>query len=271
MSPFKRYGVFITAALIGVAVAVVLMLNVVYPRESGVLRMAVLDITAFMDRAIRLPINNLQHIWERYIFLVGLGEENRRLKKQNAELMSLLGRYREGYQERLRLQELLALRDSLKYHTVAARVVGNDRRSVLRTIIIDRGASHGVKRGHPVINERGVVGRVIETSWHASRVLLITDANSNVDCIFEDNRLQGVLQGSGGTTCTVKYITKTEDVKVGEKVLTAGYSGIFPKGHLLGTVAKTDKNESGLFQRIEVKPVVDFVRLEEVLVLVFEG
>ncbi|MCX7635662.1 MAG: rod shape-determining protein MreC, partial [Syntrophales bacterium] len=241
-----------------------------YPHDVGVFRKLVLDITAPLDRAVHLPLHSLREIWEKYLFLIGLGEENRRLKGQNAELTQLLTQYKEVHQENQRLRKLLSLRESLKYQTITARVIGNDRKSALKTILIDRGESHGVKRSYPVINERGVVGRVIETSWHVSRILLVTDANSNVDCFFEDTRVQGILHGSGSDFCTVKYVAKTEDIKVGEKVLTAGFSGIFPKGHLLGTVRKTDRKESGLFQRIEVSPAVDFTRLEEVLVVGFD-
>jgi rod shape-determining protein MreC len=147
-------------------------------------------------------------------------------------------------------------------------VIGSDQKSVLKTILINRGTSHGLKKDCPVVTDQGVVGRIIETSWHVSRVLLMTDANSNIDALIQSNRVQGILQGAGAAGCTLKYVSKTEDVKTGDLVLTSGLSAAFPKGRLLGVVHRADKKDSGLFQKIEVSPAVDFSRLEEVLVLV---
>jgi len=112
------------------------------------------------------------------------------------------------------------------------------------------------------------LGRIIETSWHVSRVLLISDGNSNVDAVIQGSRVQGILQGTGAMRCTLKYIAKTEEVKEGDMVVSSGMTEIFPKGLLLGTVIRADKKAPGLFQAIEVVPAVDFTRMEEVLVLV---
>ncbi|OPY01335.1 MAG: Cell shape-determining protein MreC precursor [Syntrophus sp. PtaB.Bin001] len=133
--------------------------------------------------------------------------------------------------------------------------------------MINKGQAHGIKVGMPVVAGSGVVGRVIETSWHASRVLLLIDENSNVDAIVQGGRGQGILQGASNNHCVLKYVPKMEDVRIGDAVITSGICGVFPKSWLLGTVFRVTKGESGLFQRVDVNPAVDFSKLEEVLVL----
>jgi rod shape-determining protein MreC len=115
---------------------------------------------------------------------------------------------------------------------------------------------------------KGVVGRITESTWHASRVLLVADENSNIDALIQRTRSQGILQGAGYAGCILKYVSKSEDVRPGDMVITSGLGGIFPKELLLGVVTKVEKGRSGLFQQVDVAPAVDFSKLEEVLVLV---
>jgi rod shape-determining protein MreC len=110
------------------------------------------------------------------------------------------------------------------------------------------------------------VGRIIETSWHASRVLLLIDENSNIDALIQRSRVQGILQGAGSAGCNLKYISRAENVQTGDVVLSSGLAGVFPKGLLLGFVTGTSGQEGGLFQKIDVASAVDFGKLEEVLV-----
>ncbi|MDD5168177.1 MAG: rod shape-determining protein MreC [Syntrophales bacterium] len=266
----KKNRPVIIISLVAVLTVVLLVYSARHPYESGFFRKLVLEMSAPLDYVFRTPSNAVSRVWQRYIFLVDLESENRRLKKENDQLTSQVVQYREAYQESLRLQKFLGLVDHAGYTTVPARVIGRDQKSVLKTVLINRGTSHGLNKDSPVITDRGVVGRVIETSWHVSRVLLLTDANSNIDAFIQSNRVQGILQGAGTTGCNLKYVAKTEDIKADDAVLTSGLDIIFPKGLLLGVVIRADKTDSGLFQRIEVVPAVDFSRLEEVLVLVIK-
>jgi rod shape-determining protein MreC len=97
--------------------------------------------------------------------------------------------------------------------------------------------------------------------------MLIVDKSSNVSALLQGSRTHGVLQGDGAAGCRLKYIPKTEAVNIGDAVISSGLGGIFPKGVILGVVASIDKKEGAFFQRIDVRPSVDFGKLEEVLVL----
>ncbi len=267
----KKYRAFTVILIAAVVSSLILLIGARSSSDTGLLRKFVLDVAGPIEQIVRAPMDKIVEIWSRYLFLVGMETENRRLKKENDRLQNQLLQYREGYLEGLRLQKLLALKEQSEYQALPARIIGIDQKSLLKTILINKGSAHGVRNGLPVINDQGVVGRIIETSWHVSRVLLITDGNSNVDALVHGSRVQGILQGTGAKRCVLKYIVKTEDIRDGDLVVSSGMTEVFPKGLLLGTVLRADKKDPGLFQRIEVVPAVDFTRMEEALVLLLPG
>jgi rod shape-determining protein MreC len=266
----KKYQPLIIACLLVIISLIILSYSVKQPTKVGFVRELILETTAPLASMITVSVKDLAGVWKRYIFLVGLENENGRLKRDNALLIQEINRYREGYLEGIRLQKLLALKERTNHHTIAAMVIGRDQTSIMKTILINKGTSHGLRLDLPVIADQGVVGRVVETSAHLSRVLLLIDENSNTDVIIQENRIQGILQGAASRGCSLKYVPKTETVSIGNIVVTSGLSGLFPKGLLLGAVKSVEKTDSGLFQQIDVAPFVDFSKIEEVMVIVLD-
>ncbi|MCX5844981.1 MAG: rod shape-determining protein MreC [Deltaproteobacteria bacterium] len=267
----KKHQSIIIACLLVIISLIILSYSVKQPNKDGFFRRLVLEATAPLADMITVSFKGLNEVWKRYIILVGMEEENRRLKKENALLTQEIIQYREGYLEGIRLQKHLALEEKVKYPTVTARVIDRDQTSIIKTILINKGTSHGLRVDLPVVADQGVVGRIIEASWHASKILLLIDENSNIDALVEETRIQGILQGAGSSGCSLKYIPKTETVALGNIVISSGLSGLFPKGLLLGVVKNADKTNSGLFQKIDIAPFVDFARLEEVTVIVLDN
>jgi rod shape-determining protein MreC len=101
-------------------------------------------------------------------------------------------------------------------------------------------------------------------------VLLLIDESSNIDVNLQKARTQGIISGAGSRGCMLKYISKTQDVKEGEVVVSSGIGGVFPKGLLIGVISRVDRQDAGLFLKINITPFVDFSKLEEVLVLAAE-
>jgi rod shape-determining protein MreC len=268
MIPPKKYrSITVAIALLIISLSI-LSYSAVRLSETGLLRKMVLEIAAPVEDAINRSLKGLHDTWNRYLFLVGKEDESRRLQRENAVLNDLLNSYREGYLEGVRLRKLLDIKDGLHHKTVAARVIDNDRASLFKTILINKGTTEGLRVGLPVLSDQGVVGRIIETSWHASRVLLLIDENSNIDALIQRSRAQGILQGAGTAGCNLKYISRAENIQTGDVVLSSGLAGVFPKGLLLGAVTGISGAEGGLFQKIDVASAVDFSKLEEVLVLI---
>jgi len=267
----RKYQSIAVAATLLIISLIILSYSAVRLSETGLLRKMVLETAAPIEDAINISLKSLHDVWKRYLFLVGLQDENKRLRNENAALNEQINRYREGYLEGIRLQKLLAIKDGFKYRSVVARVIDNDRTTLFKTLLINKGTADGLRVGLPVLADRGVVGRIIETSWHASRVLLMIDENSNIDALIQRSRAQGILQGAGSAGCSLKYISRVEDVQAGDVILSSGLAGVFPKGLLLGVVTGASRREGGLFQKIDVAPAVDFGRLEEVLALVVDA
>ena len=206
-------------------------------------------------------------VWRRYFALVQAAEENERLHRQLAALQQQVVDHDELKLANQRLKKLLNFKESLKYPIAAAEVVGADPSGRFRTVIINKGEADGVEPLMPVVNAQGAVGRVIWASPHYAKLLLLIDANSAVDVLVQRNRVRGIVEGGPGGVLRLKYVIHTDDVMVGDKLITSGAAGVYPKGVLVGTVSTVHKEKDGAFQRVEVSPAVDFGRLEEVLVI----
>ena len=116
----------------------------------------------------------------------------------------------------------------------------------------------------PVASTKGIVGRVLVVGDKSSEILLITDPVSAVDAYIHRTRARGIVKGVG-TNCVMEYIEKKSDVSVGDKVISSGKDGFFPKGVLIGTV--TGINPRGTFITADIEPYVDLNSLEEVVII----
>jgi rod shape-determining protein MreC len=267
---FRNYKSLILVALIFIFALIMLSYNVKYDKGEGFFRKIVLEAVAPFQSFSHFIVKSVDDSWERYVTLVGLVEKNKQLTKTIHELKAELLIYKEGYLEAKRLGTLLALRESLDYASVAARVIAKKQTALSKTIVIDKGSFDGLRTDMPVVAPPGLVGRLINVSWNVSKVLLITDENSNVDAILHRTRVQGIFSGAGLHEGKLKYITKNQDVIRGDTIISSGMGGVFPKGLLIGQVKNVEKHNKELFLKIDVTTFVDFSKLEEVLVLVSE-
>ena len=204
--------------------------------------------------------------WHGFADLVRARTENTLLRERARRLEHEVDRLSEVEIENGRLRQLLDFRETLHGDLLTARVIGRDATGLARTLTIDRGESDGIARGAAIIAPEGVVGQVFLVSGHAARVLLVSDHNSGVDALVQRTRARGIVQGTVDAGCVLKYVKRTEDVQVGDELVTSGLDGIFPKGLPVGRVVAIDKRGQGLFQSADVTPRVDFDQLEEVLV-----
>ena len=228
----------------------------------------VVGITAPVQKVVWGVIDGIGSIWRGYFYLVGLEKENQALKKELQDLKLQMNRYREADLANQRLRALLNFKKSIATPLLPAQLVAFDPSGWFQTILIDKGRNDGVVRDMAVVSAEGLVGRVIGVSNHHAKVLLIIDGNSAVDAYIQRSRARGVLVGLGRELCLLKYVQRNEDVQVGDKVISSGMGGVFPKGLLVGTVQEVVRGSSGLFQRVEVEPAVNFSRLEEVMVVI---
>jgi len=169
------------------------------------------------------------------------------------------------------LRKLLQFRPEAKWHVVASQVIGCDTTGWFRSMIINKGRKDGIRINMPVINAEGLVGKIIAVSGNYSKVLLITDPNSAIDCLDQKTRTRGILKGMSNNGCALDYIGHSQEIRPGDPVVTSGLAGIFPKGIPVGRVKEVREVPGALFKRVEIVPFVDFSRLEEVLVILRKG
>ncbi len=168
---------------------------------------------------------------------------------------------------------LSAIAQTLPFESVAAPVIARDPSNVLATIVIAVGTDQGVKAGHVVVSDQGLVGRVSEVGPNYSKVLLITDPSSTLSALVEGSRATGIVRGQYGDALIMDWILQTEPVKVGDVVVTAGLGlgeelrSLYPKGLVVGRVLQVQNAEAAAYQRAIIGPAVDLRRLENVLVV----
>jgi len=217
-----------------------------------------------LNRAVNRGVFGL---WDAYIALVGVKSDNVKLMDRLAVLEAENSRLLEFEHENKRLRSLLGVSEITGLSGMVANIIAYDPSNWIQAVSIDRGSSDGVEVGMPVIEGNGVVGQVISAGVTSARVLLLTDHSSGVDSIIQGSRTRGIVEGSGGFQARWNYVLTEDEVAVGDRVITSGLGGVFPKGLLVGIVSDLGEKRSGkLFQHIEIKPSVDFSRLESVLV-----
>ena len=211
--------------------------------------------------------NHASSVWNGYINLIGTARQNGELRAELQALQSRVALLGEAQRENSRLRELLKFSSERQLHGVTAAVIGGDPSGWVKGLLVDRGSTSGVAPGMAVIHPQGVVGQVVAVTAYSAKVLLVSDHASGVDVLMETSRARGVVEGAGERVCELKFVTKDITVKVGEQVITSGMDGVYPKGLVVGHVAQVGNSSVGLFQPVEIKPSVDFARLEEVLLV----
>lgn len=212
-------------------------------------------------------VNWISTVHESYDTLAGFREENERLRKRIQALEVERQKLLEAQASNSRLTQLLDLRSHLPGAAITASIIGHSVTSWFQSCLLDKGSSDGVRKGMAVVTPLGVVGQVVSVTPRTAKVLLLTDANSGIDVLVQRTRARGIVSGSLENGTVLKYVKRSEDVQEGDRLITSGVDGVFPKSLLVGTVIKVVKQHIGLFQFIEVLPAVQPARIEEVLVV----
>ena len=226
---------------------------------------------AFLFRPVSVAVdflrNGITSVWSHYVALVGVSRENDRLLQEIASLRGKLQENRDALLENRRLKELLRFSETAEKKEIGARVVGHDISPWFQAVFIDAGADAGVETGMAVLTPSGGMGRIHKTFKGLSMVLLVTDGRFAADVIVERSRVRAIAEGMGGNLCRLKYVSPTQDVVAGDRILFSGFDGSMPKGTLLGTVVSAERPREGLFQKVHVQCAVNLQGVEEVLVV----
>jgi rod shape-determining protein MreC len=211
--------------------------------------------------------NFFGNITDNYIFLINVKKENDLLKEEINKLKLENIILNEKKSEFERLKRLLKFKEAYNFETIACNIIAKNIDSYVKYYIIDRGKVDGIKKNDAIISFNGVVGYVSEIYHGTSKVNVILNVQTNVSVINKRTRITGILSGSGKGDLIVRYYDKLDQVEKGDLIVTSGLGGIYPKGIPVGKVVRSFKSDTGIFQQLEVIPIVNFNKIENVLVI----
>ncbi len=196
---------------------------------------------------------------------LALQAENKRLLAENIVLQEIL-RENESLRSQLAYADLNP-RFALVGAHVVGQVLGHDPHSFLDYILIGAGIPDGLEVGMPVVTPLGLVGRIAAVGPQTSRVLLIEDASSSVSGLMQSSRVHGQVVGTSGGGLRMQFIASSDPVAVGDRVVTSQLGASLPQGIPIGTVLSLEEQRNSTIIYAMLRPAVDFVRLEEVMVI----
>jgi rod shape-determining protein MreC len=221
---------------------------------------------AEVQRVATGGIGEVRGVWQNYLNLRQIGQENDALKQRVSQLEVALQRERAMAGQTRVLQELLDLKKETTLATTPAAVIASGASPDFRTMTLDKGSSQGLAADMAVIAPAGIVGRVILPTPRAAKVQLVIDRNAAVAGLVERTRAQGVVLGTGGDRMRFEYVPGTADLKTGDRVVTSGIDGIYPKGFVIGQIESIERS-AGEFSNVLIRPAVNLSALEAVLVV----
>jgi rod shape-determining protein MreC len=259
---------FIPLALLLSANLLLLTVQVRNPEGRLLIRSWSLFVFTPIASTVHLVIDGVSGAAMRYALLYRAQEENEELRAENAHLGVELAQLR-GIEALLsnRVENGSLQKKQFLFDTYLAPVIWKSAPFHAHRLVVNGGTRQGVGKDDAVIVPEGIVGRVWTTTPFTSEVELITNDGAAAGAMLEHSRLQGVIQGDGSDTLQWNFIPNYEPVEVGDIVYTSGTDRMYPKGYPIGKVIQSQKGLA-IYRDIRVKPFVDYLRLEEIMVVV---
>ncbi|RPH83241.1 MAG: rod shape-determining protein MreC [Candidatus Rokuibacteriota bacterium] len=259
--------------LLGTVAAVCLVLLTLQIRghaagASDVLAVLTTPVQSLLSRVNRTTVG----VWSTYREWKNVRAENARLREEAQRLRVEALRVTEITEENQRLRRLLVLKRAMPLATLSGEVIAREWGGWVRSLTVNRGRADRVARLTTVIGPDGLIGRVVDVRPGVSIVQVLTDPASTVGAHVVRTRTTGIVEGEPRGTLRFKYMARDgSGIQVGDLVVTSGSGGLAPRGIPVGRVVSIDDRGSALFNYAQVAPVVDFARIDEVLLIVGEG
>ena len=215
----------------------------------------------------------IRHVGTSTGQLISAYHDNQALRVENEQLRQNNINTTEILAENGRLRSLLDYKKAAaQFDLVTAAVVARDPGTWTSIIVINRGTADGLAKDMPVITAQGLVGYVVQAYGSTAKVQLLLDPRSAVGALVQrpESRVAAIVEGNGAKPLSPRMVNLARDADVikGDKIVTSGFGGLYPKGLFVGEVVDVVNEEGGLLKYAVLKPAVDFDRLEEVFVIV---
>ena len=256
-------------ALLGSVVLLCLLLLTLQTRSQSSLPA---DLLAYATTPAQSAVAKVNRVtfgaWTTYVDWKNLRAENTRLRGEVQQLRVDALQASETIEENRRLRELLHLKERLPLTTLSGEIIAREWGGWVRSLTVNRGRGDRIARLTAVIAPQGLIGRVVEVRPGASIVQVLTDPTSTVGAHVVRTRTPGIVEGESRGTLRFKYLARDgAGIQVGDRLVTSGVGGLFPRGIPIGEVRSIDDRGSAMFHYATLTPSVDFSRVDEVLLL----
>lgn len=202
------------------------------------------------------------------ISIGGLNKENVVLLQKNTTLESEITQLKEVQRENDTLRKALNISQNDRPIREVASITGKDIQGIQDWILINRGSKHGIAENMIAISPEGaLVGKITEVSNNFSKITLITQKDVVIAGIIENNRIEGLIKRNNKGGLFMDFIPKTEELTIGDRIVTSGMDNVYPKGILIGKIDNIDSSENQIFQKINISLAADFSKLEQVIII----
>jgi len=197
-----------------------------------------------------------------------LRRENTAMQAELLQAQVRLQKLSELSAENTRLRGLLDTPLIIDGRMEIAEVIGTDADPLRHIIVINRGSTNNLKVGQTVLDDKGIMGQIINVYPHSSRVMLLSDKDHSLSVRLEYTGMRAIVSGTGDLGhLKMEYVPTSANIKVGEKVYSSGLGAHFPAGYLVGTVSKVSRHTTGEFAQIDVVPAAQLASGHHVVVL----
>jgi len=276
MHGFFRSRGFIILLVALVALAVILAVTIGYRAEVTFIEDAVGAVAGPVQAFSVRASNAIVDFFERVFSSTDLDQENEQLKVQLAQYDMMQNELETLRDENERLKELLNFTEITEnYQYVTGTVIGKSQGVWFNEFTVNAGRNQGVREDMAVINANGLVGRVSSVTAATCKVTAIIDSTSDVSVMVERTRdygfARGILNTDNDEKLELYYLPSGYDLVPGDNIVTSGIGGVFPKGIAVGTVREVSRSNDNTEERNAIiQPAVDFLRLEEVMIVMLE-
>jgi rod shape-determining protein MreC len=215
-----------------------------------------------------LPSQLLNASTSRFVSHERLFSENAKLINDALLMNGQLQRLTFLKEENDRLRSLLNSPVQDNTRKLVAELMAVDNNPYSHQIVINKGAINGVFEAQPVLDDKGIVGQIMQVSSTNSRVLLIADVTHAIPVRIARNNVRLVVTGSGSLNeLLIQHVAHSSDLQIGDVLLSSGLGNVFPEGYPVATITSIIRDESRPFSQVRAKPVAQLDRLKYLLLL----